>query len=114
MKIILILLAVLAISSANAATESISQTALETLMSTQNVRIEGDILEGETLESIYSSALNSKAKIENECKVNEATKSANCILWLTHSMGETAIEYNVSLDGKTLLSTLVFISRGVN
>ena len=109
MKNLMIVLAL--ITSFSAFAESLSETALKTLLSSKTIVI-GDVHSDESVQSIYKNALSSNAKIENECRII-SDKEAKCTLWLTYSpLGETALEYVVLLPGDKLQSPIIAVSRG--
>ena len=53
-------------------------------------------------------------RINNACSSGEIKneKVAECVLWLTYDMGETALSYNVYLPGNKLVSNRLQVSRG--
>jgi len=89
----------------------LNQNALATLLTSKNLSLSGDVHSDETLKSIYTSALNGGAKIENECVVTTA-ETAKCTLWFTYVIGETAVTYSVYLPGNKLVSNRLYVSRG--
>ena len=111
MKKICALTLALVFSGAVSASD-LNERALKALLSTK-VSLTGDVHSYETMDSIYSKALDSGAVINNNCEVVKNSNNAKCILWLTFSpMGETAREYSVVLPGDELSSNVVSVSRG--
>ncbi len=99
--------------SAVAQASDLNQNALETLLNTPDLSVNGDVHSYETVESIYNSAVESNARIDNQCEVIRSSKIAKCTLWLTFKpMGETAIEYTVNLPGTSMNSNFVNVARG--
>lgn len=91
----------------------LNQKALEALLNASNLSLDGDVHSDETVIGIYNSAVSANAKIENNCVAVQSSKIAKCTLWITYSpMGETAIDYIVSLPGNTLASNIVYVARG--
>lgn len=112
MKLLSALLMTLSLSFSVQASD-LNQTALETLLSTPNLQVTGDVHSYETFDSIYQGALEANARIENECRVKEGGRVADCILWINFSpIGETAVEYKILLPSGKLFSQLLFVSRG--
>lgn len=112
MKYFSTLVMVLGLASVAQASD-LNQNALNTLLNTPDLTIEGDVFSYETATSIYNLGLKAGARIENKCEVIKASKIAKCILWITYNpIGETALEYTVNLPGNTLNSNIVYVSRG--
>jgi hypothetical protein len=111
MKALMAAIMALSISGATFAAD-LNQTALDTLLSSTQTRVEGDIHEGETVVSIFVGALEGDADIKNECSV-VSKDEAKCTLWLTFKpMGETALQYSVNAAGTALTNNMVTVSRG--
>ena len=112
MKYFSTLVMVLGLTSVAQASE-LNQNALNALLDTPNLSLEGDVFSYETASSIYTLGLKANAKIDNKCEVIKASKIAKCTLWITHNpIGETALEYTVNLPGNSLNSNIVYVSRG--
>ncbi len=94
-----------------ASAADLNTDSLATLLSTNNLSVSGDVHSYETFKSIYESALTDGAEIENTCEVI-TTETAECVLWLTYEMGETALTYKVYLPGNRLVSNRLYVSRG--
>lgn len=91
----------------------LNQNALQALLVTENISLDGDVHSDETVTSIYDSAIAGNAKINNICTIIKASSIAKCTLWITYSpMGETAIEYTVNLPGTSLATNNAYVSRG--
>lgn len=112
MKTLIVTVMALSISSSVFAGD-LNSTALKTLLSTPGTSLVGDVHSYETVASIYQSAIDAKANIENDCEITKDSENADCILWLTFSpMGETALQYSVSATGDKLVSKVINVSRG--
>ena len=109
-KLILAVMAI-GISSTVMATD-LNQNSLVALLTAKDLSVSGDVHSYETFKSIYSGAVKNGAKIQNECQEVRGTDTADCTLWLTYELGETAIQYSVYLPGHTLVSTRLDVSRG--
>jgi hypothetical protein len=112
MKCVITLLLGFGLSTiANAA--DLNQNALQALLATENIALDGDVHSDETVTSIYDSAIAANAKINNICIAVKASPIAKCTLWITYSpIGETAIEYTVNLPGTSLATNNAYVSRG--
>lgn len=101
----------LSISGATFAAD-FNQTAMDTLLSSTETRVEGDVQADETVASIFTGALEDDADIKNEC-ADVSNDEAKCTLWLTFKpMGETALQYSVNASGTALTNNMVTVSRG--
>ena len=108
-----LILAVMALGlSSTVMAADLNQNALVALLTAKDLSISGDVHSYETFQSIYTRAVENGAKIQNECREVRGADMANCTLWLTYELGETAIQYSVYLPGNRLVSTRLDVSRG--
>jgi hypothetical protein len=111
MKLFMAAIMALSISGATFAAD-LNQTALDTLLSSTQTRLQGDVQQDETVISIFVSALEGNADIKNECAAVSKDEST-CTLWITYSpMGETSLQYSVNAEGTALVNNMVTVSRG--
>lgn len=91
---------------------TLNQNALEALLNTKGLVLNGDVHSHETVASIYKGALKSNARINNECHPQNNVE-AHCTLWINYNpIGETALSYDVLLPGHELSSPFVEVARG--
>lgn len=110
MKTLVLAAMALSLSSAVFATD-LNENSLTTLLTTKNLYVTGDVHSYETFNSIYTDAVNNEDKFENTCEVTSQTQ-AECTLYLTNEMSETALTYSVYLPGNKLVSNKLYVSRG--
>ena len=110
MKTLILTAMALSFSFSSSASD-LNQNALKTLIESTNLTVVGDVHSYETFYSIYTDAVKGGANIENTCEIKNE-KVAECVLWLTYDMGETALSYNVYLPGNKLVSNRLQVSRG--
>ena len=112
MKTLILTAMALGLSFTASTSESdLNKNSLNTLLTTNDLSVSGDVHSYETFKSIYENAIKNNANIENTCEVVK-TEMAECIHWLTYDLGDTAIAYKVYLPGNKLVSNRLDVSRG--